>query len=105
MSLDLGNKSKVPSLLENWDHCLADIRLWMTRHLLKLNDGKTDIIYMFSSCNAKSIKTLGLQIGESCITLSGSVRKFTFSITAVIICAGNTVCSTAYVDFCGIVLF
>ena len=46
----------------------------MTQNLLKLNEGKTYIIYLSSSYNAKSLKTPGLQIGESCITPSGSVR-------------------------------
>ena len=84
--------------MENLEHCIADIRLWMTQTLLKLNDLKTDIIYgirtytpppggicpggicprtiiyISSPYNAKSIKTPELQIGESCITPSGSVR-------------------------------
>ena len=72
--LELGNESKVPSSLENLEHCLADIRLGMTQNLLQLNDGKTDIIYPSSSYNAKSLQTPGLQIGELCITRSSSVR-------------------------------
>ena len=40
----------------------------MTQNMLKLNDSKTDyIIYLSSSFNVKSLKTPGLQIGESCI--------------------------------------
>jgi len=46
----------------------------MTQNLLKLNDDKTDIIYMASSYYVKSLKTPGLHIGESCITPSGSVK-------------------------------
>ena len=45
----------------------------MSHNLLKLNEGKTDIIYLSSSYNAKSLKTPGLHTGESCITPSGSV--------------------------------
>ena len=47
----------------------------MTQNLLKLNDGKTDIICMSSPYNAKSLKTPGLQIAESFITPSGSMRE------------------------------
>ena len=39
-------------------------RIWMTQNLLKLNEGKSDIIYLSSSYNAKSLITPGLQIGE-----------------------------------------
>jgi len=46
MSLDLGNESNFSSSLENLEHCIADIRLWLTQNLLKLNDVKTDIIYI-----------------------------------------------------------
>ena len=74
MSRDVGSESKVPSSSQNLEHCIADIRLWMTQNLLKLYDGKTYIIYISSSCNAKSLKTAGLQIGESCMIPSGSVR-------------------------------
>jgi len=74
VSLDLGNESSFSSSLDNLEHCIADIRLWMTQNLLKLNDDKTDIIYMASSYYAKSLKTPGLHIGELCITPSCSVR-------------------------------
>ena len=77
---------------------MADIKLRTTQNLLKLNDGKTDIIYLSSSYNAKSPKTPGLQIGESCITPSGSVRdlgvifdKFLYMNDHV-----TTVCHAAY---------
>ena len=66
LSLDIGNESKDPSSLENLEHCIADNRLCMTQNLLKLNEGKTDTIYLSSSYNAKSQrKTQALQIGES----------------------------------------
>ena len=31
------------SSLKNLEHCIADIRLWMTQNLLKLNDNKTNL--------------------------------------------------------------
>ena len=37
-------KNSTPSL-ENLEYCIADIRAWVTQHLLKLDDGKTDVIY------------------------------------------------------------
>ena len=74
VSLDVGSESKGPSSQENLEHCIANIRLRMTHILLKLNEGKTDIIYLSSSYNPKSPKTPGIHNAESCITPSGSVR-------------------------------
>jgi len=75
VSLDLGNEQNFTSSLENLKHCIAEIRLWMTQNMLKLNDDKTDIIYMTSSHYAKSLKTPGLDIGESCINPSNTVKN------------------------------
>ena len=75
VSLDLGNNDKFSSSLENLKHCIEEIRLWMTQNMLKLNDDKTDIIYMASPHCAKSLLTPGLDIGESCINPSSTVRN------------------------------
>ena len=37
-------------------HCIADIRLWMTQNLLRLNDNKTNILYLASPHCIKSLK-------------------------------------------------
>ena len=52
----------------------------MTENLLNVNDGKTHIIYLSSSDHAKSIKTTGLLLGESCITPRGSVKELGFIV-------------------------
>ena len=43
ISLDPDNELNFSSSLKNLEHCIADIRLWMTQNLLKLNDNKTNI--------------------------------------------------------------
>ena len=35
------------SSLKNLEHCIADIRLWMTQNLPKLNDNKTIVFSEF----------------------------------------------------------
>ena len=75
VSLDLGNNDEFSSSLQNLKHCIEEIRLWMTQNMLKLNDDKTDIIYMASPHCAKSLLTPGLDIGESCINPSSTVRN------------------------------
>ena len=43
ISLDPDNELHFSSL-NNLEHCIADIRLWMTQNVLRLNDNKTNII-------------------------------------------------------------
>ena len=58
------------SSLENLEHCIADIRQWMNQNLLKLNDNKTEIIYMASPYCIKSLIRPELHVGETRITSS-----------------------------------
>jgi len=60
------------SSLKNLEHCIVDIRLWMTQNLLKLNDIKTNILYLASPHCVKSLDT---SMGASLITPNGSVKN------------------------------
>ena len=75
ISLDPDNELNFSYSLKNLEHCVADIRLCMTQNLLKLNDNKTNIIYLASPHCAKSLKTPALQMGASSINLKGSVKN------------------------------
>ena len=46
ISLDLDNELNFSSSLNNLENCIADIRLWMTKNVLKLNDTKTNTKYI-----------------------------------------------------------
>ena len=61
--------------MKNLEHCIADIRLWMTQNLLKLNDNKTNMIYLALPHCVKSLKTPALQMGASSITPNVSVKN------------------------------
>jgi hypothetical protein len=43
ISLDPDNELIFFFSLNNLEHCIADIRLWLTQNLLRLNDNKTNI--------------------------------------------------------------
>jgi len=73
--LDPDNELNFSSSLNNLEHCIADIWLWMTQNLLKLNDNKTNIIYLAPAHYIKSLKTPALQMGTSSITPNGSVKN------------------------------
>ena len=64
----------IPSSLKNLEHFIVDIRLWMIKIFLKLNDDKTDMIYFASSIKVKIRKALALKIGDSFITPEGHVQ-------------------------------
>jgi len=68
------NELNFSSSLKNLQHCIADIRLWMTQNLLILNDNITNIIYLASPHCVKSLRTTALQMGASSITPNGSVK-------------------------------
>jgi len=67
-TLDPDNELNFSSSLKNLEHCIADIWLLMTQNLLRLNDNKTNIIYLASSHCVRSLKTAALQMGQSLIT-------------------------------------
>jgi len=73
--LDADNELNISSSLNNSEHCFADIRLWMTQNLLKLNDNKTNIIYLASPYCVKFRKTPILQMSPSSITPNGSITN------------------------------
>ena len=60
------------SSVKTLEHWIADIRLWMTQ---KLNDNKTNILYLTSPHCVKSLKTPALQMGVSSITPNGSKKS------------------------------
>ena len=46
ISLDPDNELNFTSFLKNLEHCIIDIRPWMTQNLLKLN-GNKQILYIW----------------------------------------------------------
>ena len=68
ISLDPDNELNFSSLLKNLEHCIVHIRLWITKHFLKLNDKKTNILYLAAPQCVKSLKTAALQMDASSIT-------------------------------------
>jgi len=71
ISLDLDNELNPPL-----QHCMADIRLWITQNLLNLNENKTNIINLASPHCVKSLKTPAVQMDASWITPNGSNKLF-----------------------------
>jgi len=70
----------------------------MTQNLLRLNDNKTNIIYLASPHCVKFLKTPALQMGASSITSNGSVKNLggTFDQYINVYEQVTSVCRAAY---------
>ena len=68
-------KNKDPSgLLARLNSCISDIRVWMIKNKLKINDSKTEfIIFRSPQCKA-SISGVSVSVGDSNILPSPKVR-------------------------------
>ena len=55
--------------------CIAEIRAWMIIHRLKLNDDKTEYIFLVSANNSAKITAQPIRIGEATITPTPSARN------------------------------
>ena len=65
ISLGPDNELNFSSSLKNLEHCIANIRLWMTQNIL----------YLASPHCVKSLTTSALRMGASSITPNGSVKN------------------------------
>ena len=61
--------------LERLETCVTDLRIWMNRNRLKLNDSKTEFIIFGTRHFLKHIHTTSIRVGESSIAASKEVRN------------------------------
>jgi len=74
ISLDPDNELNFSPFLNNLEHCIADIQLSLTQNVIRLNDNKTNIIYLALPHCIKTLKAPALHIGGSSISPNGSVK-------------------------------
>ena len=68
------DKDTATDTLSSIIHCVSDIRSWMIRSKLKINDDKTEFLVL-SSPRAKVPSNLNLSIGQATISSSSSCRN------------------------------
>jgi exonuclease III len=71
-SFDLSDSDDTKSRIEN---CIADIRLWMISHKLKLNDDKTEIIILTAPNQNTQVNCGNIVIGDSFVAPAASARN------------------------------
>ena len=55
--------------------CISDLRIWMIRNKLKMNDSKTEFLIITSSFLKQSFDDLNIMVGDSKIVSSNSARN------------------------------
>ena len=56
-TFDVNDEASLTSSLQTLEYCIAEIRSWMAKNMLKLNDDKSDILYVASPHYLKSRNT------------------------------------------------
>ena len=67
-----GNTNQVMSKLEN---CIEDIKIWMERNFLKLNDSKTEFIVFGSKLNLGNVSVSPITVGDCKIPIASTVKN------------------------------
>ena len=61
--------------LDRMNLCISDLRIWMIRNKLKINDSRTEFLIITSPLLKKSFDDLNIKVGDSNIVSSNGARK------------------------------
>ena len=61
--------------LEKLERCIEDLRIWMSRNRLKLNDCKTEFLVIGTKNMLGKVKTTSVRVGDARITAEKKVRN------------------------------
>lgn len=75
LSFDVNKPKEEDLARQRIENCISDIRSWMTKNKLKLNDDKTELLIVSSKNSQSKIQRNSIQIGSSTISSSTSVRN------------------------------
>ena len=67
-------QANVDGAIGRLEKCCHDIRTWMRRNLLKLNDDKTEVLLIGSRQQLSKIALPGVTVGESLFAPATAVR-------------------------------
>ena len=75
MSFDLNEDFSEKMARQSVESCALDVKSWMTKNMLKLNDEKTEFLIISSKHNQSKLQEKHVQIGSFSINSSSSVRN------------------------------
>ena len=76
VSFDLSNPDVA---LDRMNLCISDLRIWMIRNKLKINDSKTEFLIITSSFLKQSFDELKIMVGDSIIVSSNNAHNLGMS--------------------------
>ena len=75
MSFDIQDDKDIQSTILKVQLCVAEIKSWMTRNMLKLNDDKTEILFISSPYYHDQVSVDSVQIGNTAVAPTTSARN------------------------------
>ena len=69
------NPNDSAQAMTRMEACIAEIRSWMAKNFLKLNDSKTEFIIFGSDCNLQKVSVRAVSVGDSEVLPSKTVRN------------------------------
>ena len=92
------NITESKSAIHKLEICINEIRIWMVKQKLKLNDDKTEFIVISSPHNRKELNAIKIKIGDETICASHSARNLGVIMDCVFNMEAHitTVCQTSY---------
>ena len=75
ITFHISNDADRKAALAKIEACVAEIRAWMVMHRPKLNDDKTELVYLVSLNNTKSISIEPITVGDISIPPTSSARN------------------------------
>jgi hypothetical protein len=90
--------------MEKIEACIADIKTWMAKNFLKLNDDKTEFLVLGAPSQLKKVNVPNLQIGESEIEKTQSARNIgaIFDSSMTMEKHVDAICKSAWSHLCRI---
>ena len=67
--------TEISCFLDRMNLCISDLRIWMIRNKLMINDPKTEFLIITSSFLKQSFDDLNIMVGDSNIVSSNSARN------------------------------
>jgi len=75
ISYDLESLDDFADAASKIEDCITDIRYWMTKNKLKLNDSKTEVMHFASAWKKEKIQPLVLKVGDHKVSTSSSAKN------------------------------
>ena len=75
-----GNNA-IEDMIRQLENCIADVRLWMLRHRLKINDTKTEFMLLGTRQQLFKVNSCSIEVGQSNIEPTSVVRNLGVCLT------------------------